>query len=44
MIFNPASFAKEWIDENKNGETEMNKLRDENKNHPIEKVGAQLRE
>lgn len=36
-------FADEWITENKNGQPVLNKLRDENKNHPIEKVGAQLR-
>ena len=37
------SFAKEWIDENKNGQPLLNKLREENKNHIIEKVGGQLR-
>lgn len=36
-------FADEWITENKNGQPVLNKLRNENKNHPIEKVGAQLR-
>jgi len=36
-------FAEEWINENKNGQPLLNKLREENKNHPIEKVGSQLR-
>lgn len=36
-------FAEEWINENKNGQPVLNKLREENKNHLIEKVGAQLR-
>lgn len=36
-------FAEEWINENKNGQPLLNKLREENKNHLIEKVGAQLR-
>ena len=37
------SFAKEWIKENDNGQPMLNKLREENKNHPIEKVGNELR-
>jgi ketol-acid reductoisomerase len=37
-------FAKEWIDENKNGQPIMTKLREENRNHPIEKIGSKLRE
>ena len=37
------AFAKEWIDENKKGQPVLNKLRNENQNHPIEKVGSQLR-
>jgi len=37
-------FAKEWLDEYYSGEKEMDKLREENRNHPIEKVGAKLRE
>lgn len=37
------SFAKEWIKENNDGQPKLNKLRDENKNHPIEKVGSELR-
>lgn len=36
-------FAEEWINENKNGQPLLNKLREDNKNHPIEKVGSQLR-
>ncbi|NOZ04705.1 MAG: ketol-acid reductoisomerase [FCB group bacterium] len=36
-------FAKEWIRENENGQPLMEKLRAENRNHPIEKVGAKLR-
>ena len=36
-------FAEEWIKENENGQPLLNKLREENKNHPIEKVGSQLR-
>ncbi len=36
-------FAEEWINENKNGQPVLNKLREENKNHIIEKVGSQLR-
>ncbi len=37
------SFAKEWIKENDNGQPMLEKLREENKNHPIEKVGNELR-
>lgn len=37
------SFAKEWIKENNDGQPLLNKLREENKNHPIEKVGSELR-
>jgi ketol-acid reductoisomerase len=36
-------FAKEWLDENTKGQPNMNKLREETKNHPIEKVGVELR-
>jgi len=36
-------FAKEWLDEYNAGQPKMNKLREENKNHLIEKVGANLR-
>ena len=38
------SFAKEWIKENEQGRPNFNKLMQEGDNHPIEKVGAQLRE
>ena len=37
------SFAKEWIAENEKGQPNLKKLRKENENHPIEKVGAELR-
>ena len=37
-------FAKEWLDEYHKGMPNMNRLRDENKNHQIEKTGAQLRD
>ena len=37
------SFANEWIKENNDGQPKLNKLREENKNHPIEKVGNELR-
>lgn len=37
------SFAKEWIDENTAGQPNLNKLRKENKEHPIEIVGEKLR-
>src|SRR3990167_8031757 len=37
------SFAKEWIDENKKGRPNFNQMRKECDNHPIEKVGAELR-
>ena len=36
-------FAKEWIQENENGQPLMEKLRADNRNHPIEKVGSKLR-
>jgi ketol-acid reductoisomerase len=36
-------FAKEWIEENKNGGTNFAALREKEKQHPIEIVGAQLR-
>jgi ketol-acid reductoisomerase len=38
------SFAKEWLQEYASGQKNMNKLRQENREHPIEKVGAKLRE
>ncbi len=36
-------FAKEWISENKNGRPNYNKFRTECDQHPIEKLGSQLR-
>jgi len=36
-------FAKEWLDEYNNGQPNMNQLRKDNKEHPIEVVGAKLR-
>lgn len=38
------SFAKEWMEENKKGRPLYNKLRKECDEHPIEKIGAKLRE
>lgn len=38
------SFAKEWLNEYASGQKNMNQLRQENREHPIEKVGAKLRE
>jgi ketol-acid reductoisomerase len=37
------SFAKEWIEENRQGRPNYNRLRAECDNHPVEKVGAELR-
>ena len=37
------SFAKEWIKENKKGGKKFAKLRERAKQHPVEKVGEQLR-
>jgi len=37
------SFAREWINENKNKQEKLNNLRKENKELQIEKVGAELR-
>ncbi len=37
------SFAKEWLEEYKNGQPNMNTMREEVKEHPIEKIGAKLR-
>jgi len=37
------SFAKRWIRENEDGRHFFNKVREEQKNHRIEKVGAELR-
>jgi len=37
------SFAKRWIEENEKGRPEFNRVREEKKNHQVEKVGAELR-
>jgi len=37
------SFAQEWIAENRAGRPRFNELREKGKNHPIERVGAELR-
>ena len=37
------SFAREWVEENKNGGRNFAALREQEKQHPIEAVGAQLR-
>lgn len=37
------SFAKEWLDEYNSGQKNMERLRKENREHPIEVVGAKLR-
>jgi ketol-acid reductoisomerase len=36
-------FAKEWVAENENGRPNFNRMRQEAIEHPIEKVGAELR-
>ena len=38
------SFAREWIAENDEGRPRFNQLRRENADHPIEKIGKELRE
>ena len=37
------SFAKKWIQENEDGRPNFNKIKEEETNHQIEKVGAELR-
>jgi len=37
-------FAREFIEENESGQKNMERLREENRQHPIEKTGAKLRE
>ena len=37
------SFAREWIAENDEGRPRFNRLRRENAEHPIERVGEELR-
>ena len=36
-------FAREWMKENKNGRPNFNKYREDAENHPVEKVGKELR-
>ena len=36
-------FAKEWIKENKEGRPNYNRITEDEKNHPIEKIGEELR-
>ena len=38
------TFAKEWIDENKQGRPNFNRLAEQGKSHQIETVGKKLRE
>ncbi len=37
------AFAKEWIEENKSGGKKFSALREKEKQHPVEEVGARLR-
>jgi ketol-acid reductoisomerase len=37
------SFAREWLDENKSGRANFERLRQEDRDHEIERVGAKLR-
>ena len=37
------AFAKEWIEENKKGRPHFNRMREACDQHPIEKIGAELR-
>jgi ketol-acid reductoisomerase len=37
------TFAKKWIDENENGQPNFKKMREADRNHPIEQVGGPLR-
>jgi ketol-acid reductoisomerase len=37
------TFAKKWIDENEQGQPNFRKLREADRNHPIEQVGGPLR-
>ena len=37
------TFARKWIDENKAGQPQYKRMMEEDLNHPIEKVGADLR-
>jgi ketol-acid reductoisomerase len=37
------TFAKEWIEENRQGCPNFNRLREQEKKHPVESVGRELR-
>ncbi len=37
------TFAKKWIDENENGQPNFKRMREADRNHPIEQVGGPLR-
>jgi len=37
------SFAKKWIQENEKGRPEFNRIKQEQRDHLIEKVGSELR-
>jgi ketol-acid reductoisomerase len=37
------SFAREWLDENRNGRPNFDRLRQQDRDHEIERVGAKLR-
>ena len=37
------AFAEEWIDENHNGRPNFNRMRSQDVDHPIERVGRELR-
>ncbi len=37
-------FAREWMNENKNGRPKFNKYRQDSQNHPVEEVGSRLRQ
>jgi ketol-acid reductoisomerase len=37
------SFAREWLTENRNGRPNFERMRQADRNHEIERVGAQLR-
>jgi len=37
------SFANEWIKENQDGRPNYNRITEEEKEHPIEKIGKKLR-
>jgi ketol-acid reductoisomerase len=37
------TFARQWIEENKNGLPEYNRMMQEDLDHPIEEVGRKMR-